>query len=287
MAMSQTRSSVPGSSTLMLSDRSVEVWELGTGDRVLFVLPGYLQTPETWISWLEKIPEGWKVVLIGMPGSIVKPNRGEPEWRQEQFLELLTVLREKYSPTEEAWLGYSLGGRLLLYLAGIAESGIQNILLMSPDGLAPSISERVFLYHRWGQKPLKWLINHPQKASRIAGFLRKSGLMSQSGYHFSMRQLRDIESLATGFEVVRLYTQAQPIKSRLRKIDRLRNPQVWVIWGEDDKVRPISQSRSLWKYFAQVHLIAVPGGHTWPKSRPDLLTDWLEAALGGGEVGRE
>lgn len=281
--MSNTRSSIPESTTLSLSDRSVEVWELGTGDRVLFVLPGYLQTAETWYSWIDSPPKDWKVVLIGMPGSIVPVGPGSAEWSSRDFLELLKILREKYSPTEEAWLGYSLGGRLLLYLAGIPESGIHTMLLMSPDGLAPSLSERLFLYHRWGQKPLQWLINHPQKASKLAGMLRKVGLMSQSGYHFSMRQLRDVESLSTGFQVVRIYTQAQPIRSGLRNIDRQRNPQVWVIWGENDNVRPISQSRSLWKYFTNVHLVAVPGGHTWPRSRPDLLKDWLEVALGSGE----
>lgn len=278
--MSNTRSSIPKSSTLFMSDRSLELWELGTGDRVLFVLPGYLQTAETWYSWLDKAAKGWKIVLIGMPGSIVKVDGEAKEWRKEQFLELLAMLRRKYSPQEESWLGYSLGGRLLLYMAGLAESEIHSILLMSPDGLAPSLSERLFLYHRWGQKPLQWLINHPQKASKLAGMLRKVGFMSQSGYHFSMRQLRDVESLTTGFEVVRIYTQAQPIKSRLRKTDRQHNPQVWVIWGENDKVRPIDQSRSLWKYFSNVHLVAVPGGHTWPRSRPDLLKDWLAAALG-------
>lgn len=263
-----------------MNDRSLEVWEHGTGDRVLFVLPGYLQTAETWYSWIDSPPKGWKVVLIGMPGSIVSVGPESTEWKPQDFLELLKNLREKYAPTEEAWLGYSLGGRLLLYLAGLAESGIQTMLLMSPDGLAPSPGERLFLYHRWGQKPLQWLINHPQKASKLAGMLRKVGLMSQSGYHFSMRQLRDVESLSTGFQVVRIYTRAQPIRSRLRKANRQRNPQVWVIWGENDNVRPISQSRSLWKYFTNVHLVAVPGGHTWPRSRPELLKDWLEVALG-------
>lgn len=279
MTMSNARSSIPESSTLSMSDRSLELWELGTGDRVLFILPGYLQTVETWYFWLGSPPKGWKCVLIGMPGSIAAVGTEEGEWNRKHFLELIASLRHKYSPKEEAWLGYSLGGRLLLYLAGLDESRIHTILLMSPDGLAPSVSERLFLYHRWGQKPLQWLINHPQKASKLAGILRKAGLMSQSGYHFSMSQLRDVESLSTGFEVVRIYTRAQPIRFLLRKVDRQRSPQVWVIWGENDNVRPISHSQKLWRYFTNVHLVAVPGGHTWPRSRPDLLKDWLEVAL--------
>lgn len=267
------------SGSLKVAHTEIPLWQTGSGDKILFAFPGYLQEPETWTSWLDQLPQGWRAVIIGMPGSIVRANEAHSGWEKQDWLDLVSQLRTTYQPKEEAWLGYSLGGRLLLYLTGLSGSRIHRIFLMSPDGLAPSLSEKLFLYHRLGQRPLKWLINQPETAKKLANFLRKIRLMNQSGHHFIMRQLRDLSSLESGYHVVRIYTRAQPSRRHLRKASS--NPEftVWAIWGESDNVRPIEQSRSLWKYFRDVHLTAVPGGHTWPRHRPELLQDWLEVGL--------
>ncbi len=262
-----------------VKQRSVPLWQLGEGEHVLFLLPGYRQHVRDWQQWLPTPIDGWRIVLIGVPGSVVKATSQEPEWQREDWLEVIRNLRTAFSPEQEAWLGYSLGGRLLLHVAGLAQSGINRLLLMSPDGLDPSLSEWMFLYHRWGQRPMRWLIRHPRQAERLVDLLRKLGLMSRSGHYFAKRQLQDVESLTSGYEVVRIYTDAQPQPSRLRREDRQRNMLVCAIWGDADQVRPVSQSRKLWKYFQWVHLITAPGGHVWPASHPDILREWIEMAL--------
>lgn len=264
---------------IKVAGTTIRIWQTGSGSKILFVLPGYLQKPETWTEWLDQLPKGWRAVIIGMPGSVIRANEQHSIWKKQNWLELVRQLRDQFQPEEEVWLGYSLGGRLLLYLTGLSESRIHRIFLMSPDGLAPSLSEKLFLYHRWGQKPLKWLINQPETAKKLTDFLQKIRLMNQSGHHFIMRQLRDLSSLESGYHVVRIYTNAQPNRRQLRKVAMNPGFLVWAIWGESDHVRPIEQSRSLWKYFEDVHLTAVPGGHTWPRHRPELLKEWLEVGL--------
>lgn len=264
---------------IKVAGTTIRIWQTGSGSKILFVLPGYLQKPETWTSWLSRLPGGWSAVMIGMPGSISEIDPGHPEWNESTWVDLVRLLRTRYRPSVESWLGYSLGGRLLLYLAGIPHIGIHRVMLMSPDGLAPSLGERLFLYHRLGQRPLKWMIERPEMARRLVHVFRRIGLIDQSGHHFLIRQLRNIPSLETGYHVVRIYTQAQPSRRRLRKANTVQKITVYAIWGESDKVRPISQSRSLWKFFETVHLSAVPGGHTWPAVYPHLLEKWLMEGL--------
>ena len=265
--------------SLSLTRGDIPLWQIGSGASVLFILPGYRQSAEIWQKWLPEKCEGWTLVLLGMPGAIGEVEERDKAWTQTDWLELLGQLRERYRPKKEAWLGYSLGGRLLLHLAGLAQSGIGRVLLMSPDGLDPSISERLFLYHKTGRKPLQWLISHPGKAKVWADRLHKLRIMSDSGHYFALRQLRDEHSLKSGFHAVRIYTGAQPRARALRRADVSRNMTVWVSWGESDRVRPIAQSRKLWKFFRRIYLVAVPGGHTWPQSSPELFHDWIKQAL--------
>lgn len=264
---------------LTLGEAQIPLWERGQGNHVLFVLPGYRQTEAIWDQWLPAAPAGWRFVLLGMPGALRDAGPADPIWHDQHWLALLQALRERFSPAREAWLGYSLGGRLLLHLCGLPQADIRQALLMSPDGLQPSTGERWFLYHRCGQRPLAYLVRYPDRARRLVDRLHRLGIMSDSGHYFAQRQLRDPESLAAGFHAARMYVEAQPRRRRLQRVMSERHLRVWAIWGEKDRVRPVSQARQLWNLFPEVHLTTVPGGHTWPQNHPELLQAWLLEVL--------
>lgn len=264
------------------ADRSLRVWSRGEGSRLLLVLPGYRQTPETWAGWLPEAPPGWRILLLGLPGTLEPVDPGSRPWHADDWQGLEKVLEARFSPEDLICLGYSLGGRLLLSWLSQARHPLRSVLLISPDGLVPSLGERWFLYKRCGYTALRWLVARPGSAKAWADRLFRWGIMNQSGHYFAMRQLRDPEGLRLGMVTVRFYLKAKPLADRLSSSGRGNTVRIRLIWGEDDRVRPIGQRERLVEWFPGLEFEQVKGGHTWPESNRETFQRWVLASLRQG-----
>ncbi len=262
--------------------RSLPIWSRGEGERLLLVLPGYRQTLSTWTRWLPEAPPGWRLLLLGLPGTVEPVDAAALAWQPSDWQGLRDALEARFAPQNLICLGYSLGGRLLLNWLSQARNGLHTILLVSPDGLVPSLGERWFLYRRGGYTALRWLIARPEAAKTWADRLFRWGVMNKSGHYFAMRQLRDPEGLRLGLVTVRYYLKAKPQALVLSKLGNSNTVDVRLIWGKEDRVRPLEQSERLQEWFPRIEFRQVSGGHTWPESHPELFRNWVLESLNKG-----
>ena len=96
---------------------SYNVEERGAGDPVV-LLHGFTGSTETWHSLMSTIAEKYRAIAIDLPGHGQTEAPAEVErYRMECVGNDLSVLLLHLEAAPAHWLGYSMGGRLALYVA--------------------------------------------------------------------------------------------------------------------------------------------------------------------------
>mgnify|MGYP001179673221 FL=1 len=107
------------------------VEERGTGAPVV-MLHGFTGSTETWRPLMNKLEQAFRVVTIDLPGhgQTDAPPKAD-RYRMELVADDLAGLIHRLKATPAHWLGYSMGGRLALYMACRLPKLVRSLILES------------------------------------------------------------------------------------------------------------------------------------------------------------
>jgi pimeloyl-ACP methyl ester carboxylesterase len=142
---------------------SVHYRQFGHGPKLLFCFHGYGRESYTF-SFLEKtLGNVYTIIAIDIPF------HGLTEWKDElifkpQYLtQFILDIRSAFKKENIKFslLGFSMGGRIALYLTQLLPEQVERLILLAPDGLS-------FNFWRWfgsetwiGSRLLHYTIHHP------------------------------------------------------------------------------------------------------------------------------
>lgn len=127
---------------LSIDGLSYHVEERGAGDPVV-MLHGFSGSTETWRPLMAAASRSFRAIAVDLPGhGQTDAPRDVERYRMERVAEDLIVLLKQLEALPAHWLGYSMGGRLALYIACRHPGFVRSLALESASPGLLSASER-------------------------------------------------------------------------------------------------------------------------------------------------
>lgn len=201
------------------------------------------------------------------------------------FCQTLVELAEALGVDRADWVGHSLGGQVVLWLAASRPQGVGRVAALCPGG---GHSQRQPL-----QRGLLWLLTSGDRFRFFSPRLLNLGLSHVFGQPYLG------PDTWSGMAEVRRFNQAfwaaqpQPLLERalirsargvlehslLGKLGGLTRP-VLLVEGQGDRLIPAGQTAALWRDLPPGNQrVSLPGGHVPPYQAPEALAEVLLAFL--------
>ncbi len=169
---------------LEYGNSKIRCYKSGKGEEHLIAFHGYGERSSMFLSLSNKIPDRFTLYAVDLP------LHGSSSWREKKirgvdFIFILEQLMKSEGLEKCSLMGFSLGGRIALYLTEKIPYLIENIYLIAPDGILSS-----GLYRSVQSVPdvikfgtFRILVN--KRTAKLAERLYKRGWLNHHNYRFS------------------------------------------------------------------------------------------------------
>ncbi|WBQ13149.1 alpha/beta fold hydrolase [Hyphomonadaceae bacterium BL14] len=242
----------------------------------LIMIHGFGSSLHTWDDWAAALSDRYRVVRFDLPGSGLSPPDPTGRYDDARAFELLLGLMARLGIGEAAIIGNSVGGRIAWSFASAHPDRVSRLVLVAPDGFAS-------LGFEYGEAPEIGAVTHAMRVI-LPRFLVKMNLdqsYSDPGkleadvvtrYHALLR--------APGARLALIQRMEQTILTDpLPRLRALQTP-VLLLWGEDDRLIPMSNAQDYLGALPDAQLTALPGvGHLPQEEAPDMSLVSVDAFL--------
>lgn len=194
---------------------------LGESRETLLILPGWRRSIDEWIPVAKSLSEKYRVILLDLPGFNGSTSFPKEIFGVFEYADFVKKFLEKLKIQKCTILGHSMGGRLGIILA--VEGDIVNkLILVDSSGI-----ERKSLYVK---------IMHILKIIFLPILMLMPNFIKNK-----IRNLIGSEDYKTAGEMQRTLVKVvnQNLESFLPKI----KIPTFIIWGDQDKVLPVYQTK--------------------------------------------
>ncbi|GAA4310571.1 hypothetical protein GCM10023143_19110 [Compostibacter hankyongensis] len=245
---------------LPLRENRLYCCSYGSGTRLLLALHGFAEDAAVF-SCLEP--------CLGTDYTIVAPDlpfHGQTRWSEKYFTpadlaELASALLKRYGCREFSLLGYSMGGRLALSLAGLRMESIRELILLAPDGIKNNPWHLFVIKSRLGNQLLHKMVSHPTLFFRLLETGRKLRLLSEGFYRFIFYQMETAQKRLLVYRVWTAMKTMLPDIGQLRREIRRCGTSVWLLFGRYDRVIPPAVGEKLARGLPQCRCLVLEKGH--------------------------
>lgn len=252
---------------------SYHIEEKGTGDPVV-MLHGFTGSTETWRPFIDKLEQAFRVIAVDLPGH--GQTDAPPEasrYRMELVADDLADLLSRLNAAPAHWLGYSMGGRLALYMACRLPNWVHSLIL---ESASPGI-------HDPGERKARI-----EQDAALAQRIEQEGITRFADYWQSIplfdTQKRLPEKVRSTLRAQRLKNSTAGLANSLRGMSTGVQPELWselsnlkmpvmLIAGESDQ-KFTSINRRMAEAIPDSRLEIVPNaGHTVHLEIADLYSN--------------
>jgi 2-succinyl-6-hydroxy-2,4-cyclohexadiene-1-carboxylate synthase len=252
----------------------------GAGERALLLLHGFTGSSSSWQPLVEAWQGSFRLILVDLPGHgrTVAPADPERYSIEATAADLEEVLQQVAAVPVDV-LGYSMGGRLALYLALTRPHLVRTLILESASPGLKTEAERA---------------QRRRQDDELADFIEREGI---AAFVERWEQLPLWDSQAQCVPAVRARLRRQRLQNRplglansLRGMGSGAQPSLWphlahlnapvlLLAGELDG-KFVAVNREMAAAMPQASLLIVPGaGHTIHLEQPQLFRDAVERFL--------
>lgn len=214
--------------------------QFGNGPKLLFCFHGYGRESYTFSILERKLGNRFTIIAIDIP------YHGFTQWKDELIFEpkyLIGFLFEIRSRLQKdhlkfSLLGFSMGGRIALYLAQLLPEKVERLILLAPDGLSFNFW-RWFASQTWvGSKLLHYTIHHPFWLTWLVNKAEKWHVIHRSLADFVRYYIRDEEHRKTLYRRWISMRKFNPNHGKLKRLIRKHRLPVKMMFGAFDRVIP-------------------------------------------------
>lgn len=235
----------------------------GKGPRLLLCFHGYGESGRHFGFLAGAMPEDWSVIAPDLPFHGETEWAFEKEFNPEVLLKVLQLILEKEQLGFPAtFMGYSMGGRIVLHLYQEHSSLFNAISLIAPDGLHENFWYRLATQTGYGNKLFRYTMRRPDwfKGLALAGV--KLQLVNPSANKFIQRYMHDPHirnELYTRWTVMRFF---RPGISKIKMLIQKEHTPVLLVYGKHDRIITHIGGEKLRKGLEEnVLLKFLPAGH--------------------------
>lgn len=115
------------------------------GDRAkpaLVLLHGFMGNSDDWADIVPLLSDRWRCITIDLPGHGKTKTEGAESFRMEACAESITSLLDELDISRSSLMGYSMGGRLAMYLAVNYSNRFDSVIIESASPGLETTQER-------------------------------------------------------------------------------------------------------------------------------------------------
>lgn len=179
------------------------------------------------------------------------------EWKQllQSFLQFLGEEKVHY-------VGYSMGGRVVMMSCLLLPQSVASVLLIAPDGLKINNLYRFASGTSLGRKLSAALVHNPKPLFRIADFLLKIKVLHPKLHRFVYVHMDTLEKRRQVFDAWLIYKAMFPDLNKLAKLIEKYKWDWNMVFGKHDSViKPRLGIRFKAKNPNRIHMHELPQGH--------------------------
>ncbi|MDB5249554.1 MAG: alpha/beta hydrolase [Segetibacter sp.] len=222
------------------NNSTIHYRKFGDGPKLLFCFHGYGREADTFSFLERRLGNLYTIVAIDIPF------HGQTEWNDELIVKpkylQQTLLQIRSSLKKEnlkfSLLGFSMGGRIALYLTQLMADQVERLVLLAPDGLN-------FNFWRWlgsdtwlGNKILHYTIHHPSCALWILKKAEDWKVIHRSMANYVRFYIEDEEYRFILYHRYISMRKFKPTLSKLKQFIRQFRIPVKMMFGSFDRVIP-------------------------------------------------
>ncbi len=245
---------------LNVNSSKIHCIKAGRGKELLLAFHGYGERCSMFLPVANKLPERYTLYAIDLP------IHGESEWKGKKikgeiFVDIVQQILKKEKANRCSLMGFSLGGRIALYLTEKIPYLIHNIYLIAPDGIVTSS-----IYRNVQRVPdickrvsFKLLVN--KYSLKLAKRLHKRGWLNHHNYRFTevhfatakkRRRLLIYWMALDGFD---------PNWKKTQKLIKEHQIKMKIFLGTHDEVIPSSAGRILTEGLDNAEIVFLNSNH--------------------------
>lgn len=218
---------------------SVHYRQFGNGDKLLFCFHGYGRDSNTFALLDKKLQHTYTIIAIDVPFHGLTDWKDALVFHPKYLVEIVTQIQQSFAKQGKfSVLGFSMGGRIALYLTQLIPQKVEKLILLAPDGLS-------FSFWRWlasetwiGSKLLAYTIEHPAWVQWIVKKAQQWNVISRSLADFIRYYIHDREHRILLYRRWISMRKFQPSARRLKRLIRKHRIPVRMLFGAFDRVIP-------------------------------------------------
>ena len=253
---------------IQVADRRVHYLKGGSGDPVL-VLHHSIGNPG-WLPFYEQLAETFTVYVSDLPGY---GQSERPEWARDprDIAILMLQMLNKAGLGSLPVVGLGFGGWIAAEMATMSQSRISALVLVGAAGIRPEegeiLDQMLIDYHEYVQAGFH------DEAKYREEFADEDGEQPAP----EVRELWDFSREMTARLTWKPYMQSRRLPHLLQEV---RTPAL-LVWGDDDRVVPISSGRIYERSLPNARLEVVEScGHLVDLEQPKRLAELVVAHVG-------
>ena len=230
------------------------------------LIHGFGSSLQTWDAWAKDLENEYRVISFDMPGNGLSPPDPTNDYTDPRVISLLLSLMDDRGIERASVVGNSIGGRIAWTMAANHPERVEKLILLAPDGFAsPSF--------QYGEK-----IDAPAILNVTKYFLPRWAVRPNLEVAYADPEKLTDETFDRYYELLLAPGNRQALIDRLEQtvlsdpISRLNSIEapVLLLWGEEDKLIPITNAPDYLAALPNARLVRLPDvGHLPMEEAPE------------------
>jgi pimeloyl-ACP methyl ester carboxylesterase len=245
---------------------------------VVILLHGFGSSLETWEPWAGVLDKQYRVIRFDLPGFGLTGPDPSGDYTDQRTVEILAALMDRLGIEKADLIGNSLGGKIAWNFAVAYPGRVNRLVLISPDGFAsPGFDYGVKPKLPFIMRLLPYTLPRFMLRMNLAVAYADPKKLSDA----TLTRYRDMMLAPGDRQALLVRTQQvflEPPGPRLAKI----TAPTLILWGEEDRMIPFSNSADYMRDLPHATLVALPGlGHVPFEESPAASLPPVMAFLAG------
>lgn len=225
---------------ITLNKSTIHYRQFGNGPKMLFCFHGYGRESYTFSVLERRLKNLFTIIAIDIPFHGLTQWKDEPIFEPKYLKHLIQQIQVSFNKENNKFslLGFSMGGRIALYLTQLMADQVERLVLIAPDGLN-------FNFWRWlasetwlGNKLLRYTIHHPGYVSWIVDKAEQFHAIHRSLADFIRYYIHDEEHRVLLYQRWTSTLKFRPNLHKLKKLVHKNKIPVRMMFGSFDRVIP-------------------------------------------------
>jgi pimeloyl-ACP methyl ester carboxylesterase len=242
----------------------------------VIMLHGFGSSLHTWEPWALALQSDYRVIRFDLPGSGLSEPDPTGDYTDVRVMALMDVLMNRLGVAQASLIGNSIGGRIAWKFAAMYPQRVTKLVLVSPDGFASA----GFAYDQKPSVPatiklMRYVLPKTLLRMNLAPSYGNAAALTDE----TVNRYYDL-MLAPGVRDAMIERMEQTVLVDPKPLLRSIQAPTLLVWGEKDKLIPISNADDYLRNLTDAKLVSFPQlGHVPQEEAPAISLPPVQSFL--------